>query len=497
MLSTLLIVPILGIITILMITDTKKLRLEKTEGKRESEGKKEENQIKIIGLSTSIINFIISIILWSKYDSSSDQFQFVQEFNQLNFCHLNLGIDGISIYFILLTTFLIPIVLLSNWDSIKNAVKTYVIIILLLETLMLAVFMVLDVLLFYIFFESILPPLFLLIGLYGSTRKIRASFHLFLYTLLGSLFMLLAFLTMYFLSGSTDFNILYQTNFNTDLQKILWIAIFISIMVKTPLFPFHIWLPLAHAESPLGGSILLAGIVLKLALYGCLRILLPILPEASLYFTPLVYVICVITILYTSLTTLRQIDIKVIIAYSSIGHMGVTLMGAFSNTIQGIEGSILLGLAHGLISPALFIIAGGVLYDRYHTRVLTYYRGLTQTMPLLSLMFFLSALANMATPLFGNFVGEFLSMSGAFQRSPILAALGATGIVLSAAYTIWLYNRLMGGSHSPYLEVMPDLTRREFYILLPLISLTLVMGIVPNFILEGLHYSVSTLIYSI
>jgi NADH-ubiquinone oxidoreductase chain 4 len=268
-------------------------------------------------------------------------------------------------------------------------------------------------------------------------------------------------------------------------------------MIKAPLAFGHIWLPNAHSEGPLSSSIILAGIVLKLALYAVLRIILPILPEASLYFTPLVYTICLITIIYTSLTTLREVDLKRIIAYSSIGHMGIVIIGAFSNTIQGIEGSILLGICHGLVSSGLFILLGGSLYDRYHTRNILYYRGLTQIMPLFSLMFFILILMNMATPLSGNFISEFMCLAGGFQRLPFITSLAASSIFLSAAYSIYLYNRICGGIKSPYIEVTNDLSRREFLIVLPLILLSLIIGIYPNLILEGLHSSVSSLIYNI
>jgi NADH-ubiquinone oxidoreductase chain 4 len=452
---------------------------------------------KDIALGFSIFNFFVSLVLWANFDRSTTESQFVAEYNELSFCHLTLAVDGISLFFILLTCILFPIIFLADYKGIKENVRTYQIIMLLLETLLIAVFTVKDILLFYIFFESILPPLFLLIGLYGSSKKVRASFHLFLYTLFGSLAMLLAFLTMYYLTGTTDMDVLSSVNFSFDLQKILWLAIFFSFMIKFPLVPFHLWLPLAHSEAPLGGSILLAGVVLKLALYGSLRILIPLLPEATVYFTPLVYTIGVITIIYASLTTLRQIDMKVIIAYSSIGHVAIILMGAFSNNISGIEGSILLGIAHGFISPALFILTGGCLYERYHTRVLSYYRGLTTTMPLFSVIFMLATLGNIAVPLSSNFVGEWLCLAGAFERSPIMAALASSGMFLSAAYSIWFYNRLAGGSFSPHLEVMPDLSRREFYVLLPLIVFAFLLGIFPNIILDSIHYSVSVVLYQI
>ncbi|RYE15145.1 MAG: NADH-quinone oxidoreductase subunit M [Rickettsiales bacterium] len=497
MLTILLLIPLVGICFMLLVgqitfSSSSSSNLNKFEKEAKSSA-----LYKDIALGFSIVNFFVSVVLWANFDRNTTESQFVAEYNELSFCHFTLAVDGISLFFILLTCLLFPIIFLADYKAIKQNVRTYQIIMLLLETLLIAVFTVKDILLFYIFFESILPPLFLLIGLYGSAKKVRASFHLFLYTLFGSLAMLLAFLTMYYLTGSTDMEVLTSTNFSFDLQKILWLAIFFSFMIKFPLVPFHLWLPLAHSEAPLGGSILLAGVVLKLALYGSLRILIPLLPEATIYFTPLVYTIGVITIIYASLTTLRQIDMKVIIAYSSIGHVAIILMGAFSNNIQGIEGSILLGIAHGFISPALFIITGGCLYERYHTRVLSYYRGLTTTMPLFSVIFMLATLGNIAVPLSSNFVGEWLCLAGAFERSPVMAAFAASGIFLSAAYSIWMYNRLCGGAFSPHLQVMVDLSRREFYVLLPLIVFAFALGIFPNVILDSIHYSVSTVLYQV
>lgn len=489
MLALTLFTPLLGILLILIMS----------QSVVETDNVNRDVKIKQIALGSSIFNFFFSLILWANFDRNSTESQFVFEFNELSFCHFTLGVDGISLFFIILTCLLFPIIFLADAHNktIKENIKTYLIIMLLLETLLIAVFTVKDILLFYIFFESILPPLFLLIGLFGSKKKVRAGYHLFLYTLFGSLLMLLAFLTMFYLTGTTDLDVLSSISFSFYLQKILWLGIFFSFMIKFPLVPFHLWLPLAHSEAPLGGSILLAGVVLKLALYGSLRILIPLLPEATIYFTPLVYTIGVVTIIYASLTTLRQIDMKVIIAYSSIGHVAIILMGAFSNNIQGIEGSIVLGIAHGFISPALFIITGGCLYERYHTRVLSYYRGLTLTMPLFTLMFFMASLGNIAVPLSSNFIGEWLSLAGAFERSPIMAALASSGMFLSAAYSIWMYNRIVGGSFSPSLKVMPDLSRREFSILLPLIVFAFVLGIFPNVILDSIHCSVSTILYSI
>jgi NADH-ubiquinone oxidoreductase chain 4 len=457
-------------------------------------------KIKSIALTTTIINLIVSLIMFILFDFSSKQFQFIEEHYQVSYFDVYLGVDGLSIYFILLTTIIMPVAILSNWNSIQSQnVLSFVVIMLLLETLLLAVFLVLDVLLFYIFFESILPPLFLLIGLFGSSNKVRASFYLFLYTLLGSLFMLLSIIVMSSIMGTTDFDALSKANFSYITQLFLFYGIFIAFAVKTPVIFLNTWLLKAHVESPLSGSIILAGIVLKLSLYGIFRLMLPLLPKASLNFTYIIYVIGVITIIYASFSTLRTIDIKELIAYSSVSHAAVYLIGAFSNTIQGIEGAIVLGLAHGFVSPALFICAGGILYDRSSTRLITYYRGMAQIMPIFSILFFILCLGNSGTPLTLNFIGEFMSLYGAFERMPILGILASTSIVLSAAYTIFMYNRIaFGGSYSVYfVENIGDVTRREFILLLVFVVFTVLFGIYPAPILDGLHYSVSSLIYNI
>ena len=453
--------------------------------------------VRAIGLITSILNFIISLILFILFDYSNIEYQFVQEVYEINGLNIYLGIDGISIYFILLTTFIMPIVILSNWNSIKENINTYIIIILLLESLLLAVFLVLNIFLFYIFFESILIPLFILIGIYGSGNKVRASFYLFLYTLLGSLFLLLAILYILVLTGATDFDALFKTNLNYNTQVILFIGIFIAIAVKTPVIFLNTWLLKAHVESPLGGSIILAAIVLKLSLYGVLRLILPIIPKASINYTYIIFMIGVITIIYASISTLRTIDIKELIAYSSVSHAAVYLLGIFSNTIQGIEGGILLGLGHGFVSSGLFICAGGILYDRSHTRLITIYRGIVQVMPLFSILFFILCLSNAGTPLSINFIGEFLSLYGIFERIPLLGIFASSSIVLSAAYTMYMFNRIVfGGRYSKFFSVnMIDLTKREFYILFILVFLTVLFGIYPTPILDGLNYYVSGLIY--
>ena len=452
---------------------------------------------KMIALSTSIVNLFISLIVFILFNFSSNQFQFVQEYHKISNFDFYLGVDGISIYFVLLTTIIMPISLLSNWSSISENVKSYLIIILLLETLLLGVFLVLDILLFYIFFESILPPLFLLIGIFGSSNRVRASFYLFLYTLLGSLFLLLSILTMSSIMGTTDFDALFKINFNFYSQIFLFCGVFIAFAVKTPTIFLNTWLLKAHVESPLGGSIILAGIVLKLSLYGILRLILPLLPKAYIYFTPMVYVIGVITIIYASFSTLRTIDVKELIAYSSVSHAAVYLLGVFSNSIQGIEGGIMLGLAHGFVSSGLFICAGGVLYDRSSTRLITFYRGIAQVMPLFSVLFFILCLGNAGTPLSLNFIGEFMSLYGTFERLPLLGIFASSSIVFSAAYTIYMFNRItFGGSFSKFFKFnIPDVSKREFYILLLLIIPTVVFGIYPIPILDGLHYSVSSLIF--
>ena len=486
LLSSLLFVPLLGVFFISSTINY------------EFEGKKNIYP-KVIALGTSIFNFFISLIIYILFDFSSNQYQFVQEQYELSFFDLYLGIDGISIYFVLLTTLIMPIAIISNWNSITENYRSYLIIMLLLETLLLAVFLVLDMLFFYIFFESILPPLFLLIGLFGSKNKVRASFYIFLYTLWGSLFLLLSILAMSSIMGTTDFDALFKTNFDYQTQVYLFIGIFIAFAVKTPTIFLNNWLLKAHVESPLGGSIVLAAIVLKLSLYGIFRLVLPILPKASLNFSYIIFMIGVITIVYASISTLRTVDVKELIAYSSVSHAAVYLIGVFSNVIQGIEGGIVLGLAHGFVSSGLFICAGGILYDRSGTRLIYYYRGITQLLPLFSILFFILCLANCGAPLTLNFIGEFMSLYGVFERLPLLGLLASSSIVFSAAYTIYMFNRIsFGGSFTKFFdESLSDLTKREFFLLFTLVFFTVLLGIYPSLILDGLHYSVASLVYYI
>lgn len=483
MLSLLLIIPIIGSIFLLLVTDNEKA--------------------KKIALATSLINLILSIYLWIQFDSSTSQYQFVYSFKELSYCHLNIGVDGISIYFVLLTTFITPVALLSNYNniSINNStvgLKYFLISFLLLETLQIALFVVLDLFLFYVFFESVLPVLFIVIILYGSGEaKIRSALLLFLYTLAGSLFMLLAILEISNYVGSTDFQLISLSEISLDSQKYLWLAFFLAFAIKTPLWPMTGWLYRAHADSPLAGSIILAGTILKLATYGYLRVLINFLPDATNYFSPLVQTIALITIVYASLATVVQQDDKALIAYSSICHMGVVILGLFSNTIQGIEGAILLAIAHGFVSPALFICVGGVIYERTGVRLIGYIRGLVTYMPVFTILFFMFTLCNTGIPLSLNFLGEQMSLIGIWDRSPLVAIIGATGIVFSAAYSIFLYNRLSYGSYSPYLKPLKDINRREFMLLISLLIPTIILGIFPNVILSTLHASVTTLLYNI
>nr|UEX92776.1 NADH dehydrogenase subunit 4 [Ophiocordyceps lanpingensis] len=491
LLSFLLTVPVIGAILISSINS-----YNEKKGLSASVG---STYLKIIVLITSVINLIISTIIFIIFNNSTNQFQYVQEHYNVQLFDIYLGLDGITVYFILLTTIIIPVALLSNWDSIKENKKSYLVIMLLLETLLLAVFMTLDVMLFYIFFESILPPLFILVGLFGSDNKISASYYLFLYTLWGSLFLLLSILSLSSTMGSTDFDTLFKLNLEYKTQIFLFIGIFIAFAVKTPVYGLNNWLLKAHVESPLGGSIALAGIVLKLSLYGIFRLILPILPKVTLDYTFIVYVIGTITVIYASFSTIRTTDIKELIAYSSVAHASVYLMSAFSNTIQGIEGSIILGLAHGFVSSGLFVCAGGVLYDRTGTRSIYFYRGLAQLMPILSLLFFILCLGNCGTPLTFNFIGEFMSLSGITERLPLMGLLACTSIVFSAAYSIYMFNRIsFGGSFTRFLEQsISDVNKREFWVLLGLVLFTVILGVYPGMILDVLHYSGTNMLYSL
>nr|YP_009047467.1 NADH dehydrogenase subunit 4 [Buxbaumia aphylla]AGN74258.1 NADH dehydrogenase subunit 4 [Buxbaumia aphylla]AHG58862.1 NADH dehydrogenase subunit 4 [Buxbaumia aphylla] len=478
-LSGLILCPLLGSIILFVIPDPR-IRL-----------------IRSIGLCTSLMTFLYSLSFWIQFDNSTARFQFVETIRWLPYSNINfyIGIDGISLFFVVLTTFLIPICILVGWSSIKSYKKEYMIAFLICESFMIAVFCMLDLLLFYVFFESVLIPMFIIIGVWGSReRKIQAAYQFFLYTLFGSVFMLLAILFIFFQTGTTDLQILLTTEFSERRQILLWIAFFASFSVKVPMVPVHIWLPEAHVEAPTAGSVILAGILLKLGTYGFLRFSIPMFPEATLYFTPFIYTLSVIAIIYTSPTTIRQIDLKKIIAYSSVAHMNFVTIGMFSLNIQGIEGSILLMLSHGLISSALFLCVG-VLYDRHKTRLIKYYGGLVSTMPMFSTIFLFFILANMSLPGTSSFIGEFLILVGAFQRNTLVATLAALGMILGAAYSLWLYNRVIFGNFKPkFLQKFSDLNRREVLIFCPFIVGVIWMGIYPEVFLECMHTSVSNLV---
>ena len=460
--------------------------------------KRNNEQMKRIALTTSLINFFFSLFIWYQFDSNTTQYQFVSEFNQLNFCHLHFGVDGISLYFVILTTFVTPIALLSNYTNINKNIKLFLISFLLLSSLQICAFVSLDLLLFYIFFESVLPILFIIIVIFGHGEdRFRSAFLLFLYTLAGSLPMLLCILSIYSYIGSTDFQLISLYEINLDTQKILWLGFFIAFAVKTPLYPFIIWLPKAHSDSPLAGSIILAATILKLATYGYIRVLINFFPDATNYFSPLVQTIAVITIIYASLSTIIQQDTKRLIAYSSVAHMGVVVLGLFSNTIQGIEGAILLAIGHGFVSPALFTCVGGIIYDRTGKRIINYIRGLVTYMPVFTILFCIFTLANTGIPLTLNFLGEQLSLLGIWQQNPIIAILGASGIILSACYSLFLYNRLSYGTYSPHLPILKDINRREYSLLISLLLPTIIFGIIPNVLLNPLHISISTLLYTL
>ena len=477
--------------------ETNKANKEEIEKILKKENTQRTRNLQIIGLTFAILNFIISIYMWVIFDSSLNTYQFVYNFDSLSFCHFNLGIDGISLYFVLLTTFLTPVALLANFGNLTKNIKYFIISFLLLETLQIALFVVLDLFLFYIFFESILPILFLVIIIFGTgEERIRSSFLFFLYTLAGSLFMLLAILQIYNYVGSTDFQLLSLSEISLESQIILWAAFFLALAVKTPLVPVHMWLPRAHTSAPLGGSILLAGTVLKFATYGMLRLLINFLPDASNYFSPFVQLIAIITLIYASLATILQQDTKTLIAYSSICHMAVVILGIFSNSFLGIMGALILGIAHGFVSPALFLCVGGIMYDRFHNRNIAYYRGLSLTMPIFIILFFIFILANTGVPITLNFLGEQLSLIGMWERNPIITILGSSGIVLSACYSIWMYNRIAYGSYSPYLSIMTDINRKEFHLLISLLIPTVILGIFPFVILETLNIPVTTLLYT-
>jgi proton-translocating NADH-quinone oxidoreductase chain M len=453
--------------------------------------------LKLIALNFSCLTFILSLLVWVFFKKSIGKFQFVNKFFWIPILNLNfpLGIDGISLFFLLLTTLLIPLCLLTSWDSIKVDLKKYLISFLVMEFFLIGVFCVLDLLLFYIFFESVLIPMFLIIGIWGSReRKIRAAYFFFLYTLLGSVLMLLSILYIYYQVGTTDYETLLTFSFSSLEQKIMWFAFFASFATKVPMVPVHLWLPEAHVEAPTAGSVILAGVLLKLGTYGFIRFSFPIFPEACFYFAPFVYAMSVVGIVYTSFTAIRQSDFKRIIAYTSVAHMNLVMIGLFSFNVIGLEGSILQSISHGFVASALFLIIG-IVYDRHHTRMVKYYGGLVHTMPIYVSIFLFFTMANIGLPGTGSFVGEFLILAGSFKTNTTITFIGATGMIIGGCYSLWLFNRIAYGNlKTQYFKYFLDINKRELLIFFPLLLGTLIMGIYPTIFLEPIHFSVNMLI---
>ena len=446
-------------------------------------------------LATTLATFALSLFIWSGFDTTSAAFQFVEEKNWLGSGLVyKMGVDGFSMPFVLLTTFLMPFAILASWDSIQKRVKEYMIAFLVLETLMVGVFCALDIVLFYLFFEGGLIPMFLIIGIWGGKRRVYASFKFFLYTLVGSLLMLVAILAMYGKAGTTDITVLLHTDFPKEMQTWLWLAFFASFAVKMPMWPVHTWLPDAHVEAPTAGSVILAAILLKMGGYGFIRFSLPMFPDASTNFAPLIYALSVIAIVYTSLVALVQEDIKKLIAYSSVAHMGFVTMGLFTLNAQGMQGAIFQMISHGLVAGALFLCVG-VIYDRMHTREIAAYGGLVNRMPIYAFVFMLFTMANVGLPGTTGFIGEFLSLTGAFQANSWVALIATSGVVLSAAYALYLYRRVIFGVlDKASLKNIADLTPREIAIFTPLVLLTIYYGVQPGPILSATQASVDNLI---
>jgi NADH-quinone oxidoreductase subunit M len=453
-----------------------------------------DRNARFIALWTTLVTFALSLLLWRDFDPTTAQFQFVERRAWLGVIKFHMGVDGISLPFVLLTALLMPLCILASWQSITERVKEYMIAFLVLETLMLGVFTSLDLVLFYLFFEGGLIPMFLIIGIWGGPRRVYASFKFFLYTLAGSLLMLLAIMAIYWEAGTTDIPTLLTHGFPASMQTWLWFAFLASFAVKLPMWPVHTWLPDAHVEAPTAGSVILAGILLKMGGYGFLRFSIPMFPLASAEFAPLIFALSVIAIIYTSLVALAQEDVKKLIAYSSVAHMGFVTIGVFTLTMQGLQGGIFQMLSHGIVSGALFFSVG-VIYDRMHTREISAYGGLVDRMPLYAFCFMIFTLANVGLPGTSGFVGEFLSLLGAFRINTWVAFLATTGVILSAAYALWLYGRIIFGRlEKPALKYITDLTWREVAVMSPLVVLTIFFGFYPGPILDASAVSVEALI---
>jgi len=479
-LSAIIFIPLIGALFILVTKEEQKAVVKNS---------------KYVAIFSSLTNFFLSIFLWYSFDTSTSEFQFVEEKNWMqDFINFKLGIDGISILFILLTTFIAPICIFSGIHSIRFKLKEFLIAILVMETLMLGVFCSLDLVLFYLFFEGGLIPMFLIIGIWGGPKRVYSAFKFFLFTLLGSVLLLIAIISIYWITGTTDVIKLLDMRIPQEYQYLLWLAFFSSFAVKLPMWPFHTWLPDAHVEAPTAGSVILAAILLKMAGYGFMRFSLGLFPVASDYFTPLIFTLSIIAIIYTSLVALMQDDMKKLIAYSSVAHMGFVTIGIFSLTKQGLEGSIIQMMSHGLISAALFLCVG-VVYDRMHSRMISSYGGLVNIMPKYAFVFMIFALAALGLPGTSGFVGEFLVLVGTFQINIFVAVLASLGVILAAAYMLWLYKRVIFGKMvSSEIKEMTDLNKTEIYIFASLVFLILFFGIYPEPLFNTIDISVSNLI---
>jgi len=479
-LSTVTFLPLVGAFLIFLIRD---------------DGQSAGRNIRNVALLTTVFTFVLSIFVWAGFDYSTPGFQMVEKHDWFDAnISYHMGVDGISMLFVILSTFLMPFCILASWESVQNRVKEYMIAFLVLETFMIGVFCALDMVLFYIFFEASLIPMFIIIGVWGGPRRVYASFKFFLYTLAGSVLMLLAMMAMYWQAGTTDIPTLLTYAFPAHLQYWLWLAFFASFAVKMPMWPVHTWLPDAHVEAPTAGSVILAAILLKMGGYGFLRFSLPMFPVASADFAPLVFALSVIAIVYTSLVALMQTDIKKLIAYSSVAHMGFVTMGIFAMNEQGIQGAIFQMLSHGLVSGALFLCIG-VIYDRMHTREIAAYGGLVNNMPKYAVVFMIFTMANVGLPGTSGFVGEFLTLLAVYRVNTWVALFAATGMILSAAYALWLYRRVIFGALTKEsLKQLADLSTRERAILYPLVALVIFFGVYPNALINVTNASVGALL---
>jgi NADH-quinone oxidoreductase subunit M len=478
-LSIIIFLPLIGVLFILLNSGDE-IKVKKTSFR--------------VSLLTSLLVFIMSLFLWLQFDNTTKDFQFVENKKWIvDFINYRVGVDGISILFVVLTAFITPICIIATYNSVTNRTKDFFIALLVMETMMLGVFCSLDLFIFYLFFEAGLIPMFLIVGIWGGIR-VYAAFKFFLYTLFGSVFMLVAIIFIYLETGTTDIQAILSFNIDQKYQYWLWLGFFASFAVKTPMWPVHTWLPDAHVEAPTSGSVILAAILLKMAGYGFIRFSLGFFPIASAYFAPLIFALSIVAVIYTSLVALMQKDMKKLIAYSSVAHMGFVTIGIFAFNSQGIEGSIFQMISHGIVSAALFLCVG-VVYDRMHTREISEYGGVVNTMPRYSVIFLVFILAGLGLPGTSGFVGEFLVLIGAFKANYLVAFFAATGVVLSACYSLWLYRRVIFGTiANDNVKLLKEINKTELVTLLPLVFLTILLGIFPNIILDTISVSVENVI---